>query len=308
MTSLRANFGDLLEPGLRKIFDDKFKEIPEVYSSIFHVANSSVDVERDSAVTGFGLLTQTAEGSPITYDDPISMYDVSYVHLKYTKGFKVSEELVEDDRYNIIKKKPKALARAARRQAEYLGAQVFNNAFSAGTGGDAKYLCSISHPRADGGTAQSNANASGVTLTEPNLNTGILAMRGQLDDRGQVISMKADTLVVPPALEKIAFEITKSGMRSGTANNDGNYYSGKLKVISWDWLSSAAGGSDTAWVLMDSSQHELNYFWRIRPEFKQDNSFDTGMALFKVRMRASRGWSDWRGVWGSKGDSSSYSS
>ena len=308
MTSLRANFGDLLEPGLRKIFDDQFNLIPEVYSSIFHVSSSDVDVERDSAVTGFGLLTQTAEGSPITYDDPVQMYDVSYVHLKYTKGFKVSEELVEDDRYNVIKKKPKALARAARRQAEYLGAQVFNNAFSAGTGGDAKYLCSVAHSRADGGTAQSNANASGVTLTEPNLNTGILAMREQLDDRGQVISMKADTLVVPPALEKIAFEITKSGMRSGTADNDGNYYSGKLKVISWDWLSSAAGGSDTAWFLMDSSQHELNYYWRIRPEFKQDNSFDTGMALFKVRMRASRGWSDWRGVWGSKGDSASYTS
>ena len=143
-------------------------------------------------------------------------------------------------------------------------------------------------------------------MTETNLNTGILAMRGQLDDRGQVIGMKADTLVVPPSLEKTAFEITKSGLRSGTANNDSNYYSGKLKVISWDWLSSAAGGSDTAWFLLDSTQHELNYFWRVRPEFKQDNSFDTGMALFKVRMRCSRGWSDWRGVWGSKGDAGAY--
>jgi len=52
----------------------------------------------------------------------------------------------------------------------------------------------------------------------------------------------------------------------------------------------------------------LNYFWRVRPEFKQDNSFDTGMALFKARMRCSQGWSDWRGVWGSKGDGASYTS
>ena len=90
MASYRANFGDLLEPGLRKIFDDRYKEIPEVFSSIFHVEDSSVDVERDSAVTGFSLLTQTAEGASISYEDPIQMYDVSYVHLKYTKGFKVS--------------------------------------------------------------------------------------------------------------------------------------------------------------------------------------------------------------------------
>jgi len=303
MASYRANFGDLLEPGLRKIFDDRYKEIPEVFSSIFHVNNSGVDVERDSAVTGFGLLTATAEGASIPYEDPIQMYDVSYVHLKYTKGFKVSEELVEDDRYNVIKKKPAALARSARRTAEHLASQVFNNGFSSGTGGDAKYLFSVTHPRADGGTAQSNASGSGITLTEANLNTALLAMRGQLDDKGMKIGVKSSILLVPPALHKTAVEITKSSLRSGTADNELNYYNGMVKVVDWDWLSSS-----TAWFLLDSDVHQLEWFWRIRPEFKQDNSFDTGMALFKTRMRCSRGWSDWRGVWGSAGDGSSYTS
>lgn len=303
MASYRANFGDLLEPGLRQIFDDKFTEMPEVYASIFHVDSSTVDVERDSAITGFSLLEETGEGSPIQYEDPVQMYDVSYVHKKYTKGFKVSEELVEDDRYSVIKKKPAALARACRRTSESLAAGIFNNAFSSGTGGDAKYLASVSHPRADGGTAQSNASGSGITLTEANLNTALLAMRGQLDDKGMKIGVKADTIIVPPALEKTANILLNSTLRSGTADNDANYYKGLLKIISWDWLSSS-----TAWFLLDSSQHELNYFWRVRPEFKQDNSFDTGMALFKARMRCSMGWSDWRGVWGSKGDGLSYTS
>jgi phage major head subunit gpT-like protein len=301
MPAIRANFGDLLEPGLRKIFDDKFAEIPEVFSSIFHVNSSEKDVERDSAVTGFGLLTQTAEGGAISYEDPLQMYDVSYVHLKYTKGFKVSEELYEDDRYNIINKKPQALARAARRTAEYLAATVFNNGFTSGTGGDAKYLFSISHPRADGGTAQSNASGSGIALSDANLNTGLLAMRGQLDDKGMPIMAKANVLLVPPELEMTAQILTKSQLRSGTANNDYNYYQGLLKVVAWDWLSSS-----TAWFLLDSNLHELNWFWRVRPEFKQDNAFDTGYALYKTRMRCSKGWSDWRGVWGSEGDATSY--
>jgi len=303
MAAIRASFGDLLEPGLRKIFDDKFNEIPETYSSIFKVNSSENESEKDSAVTGFSLLTQTPEGGAITYEDPVQMYDISYVHLKYTKGFKVSEELYEDERYNVINKKPQALARAARRTTEYLAATVFNNAFSSGTGGDAKYLCSISHPRADGGTAQSNASSSGITLTEANLNTGLLAMRGQLDDKGMKIQAKASILLVPPALEKTAYEITKSDKRSGTADNDANYYGGMLRVISWDWLTST-----TAWFLLDGGLHELNWFWRVRPEFKQDNAFDTGYALYKTRMRCSKGWSDWRGVWGSKGDGLSYAS
>ena len=301
--ALRASFGDVLEPGLRKIFDDKFKEMPEVFSSIFHVTSSSTDTERDSAMTGFGLLVQTGEGAPISYEDPVQMYDTIYVHLKYTKGFRVSEELVEDDRYNVIKKKPAALAKSCRRTAEYLAALVLNNAFSSGTGGDGKYLCSTLHPRADGGTAQSNASATGITLTEANLNTALLAMRGQLDDKGMKIAVKADTIIVPPALEKTAQILTNSKFRPGTADNDFNYYEGLLKVISWDWLTST-----TCWFLIDSSEHELNWFWRVSPEFKQDNSFDTGMALYKARFRASKGWSDWRGVWGSAGDGAAYAS
>jgi phage major head subunit gpT-like protein len=303
MSSLRANFGDLLEPGLRKIFDDTFKDIPEIYSTIFHVNDSSYDVERDSAVTGFSLLSQTNEGEAITYEDPIQMYDVSYVHLKYTKGFKVSEELVDDDRYNVIRRKPQALARSARRTAENLAAQVFNNGFSSGTGGDAKFLFSTAHPRADGGTAQSNASSTGITLTETNLNTALLAMRGQKDDKGMKIGVKASTIIVPVALEKTAQILTQSTLRSGTADNDYNYYKGIVDVVAWDWLSSS-----TAWFLVDKSVHQLNWFWRQRPTFKQDNSFDTGMALFKVQMRCSRGWSDWRGVYGSKGDGAAYSS
>lgn len=301
MASLRENFGDLLEPGLRKLFDDKYAEIPEVYSKVFTVSSSEHDVERDSAVSGFGLLTQTPEGGAITYEDPVQMYDNSYVHLKYTKGFKVSEELYEDDRYSVINKKPQALARSARRTTEFLAASVFNNAFTSGTGGDSKYLLSTLHPRADGGTAQSNASSTGVALSEASLNTGLLAMRSQLDDKGMPIQAKASILLVPPELEMTAQILTKSQLRSGTANNDYNPFQGVVTVISWDWLTSS-----TAWFLLDGSLNELNWFWRVRPEFKQDSAFDTGYALYKTRMRCSVGWSDWRGVWGSEGDATSY--
>ena len=92
-------------------------------------------------------------------------------------------------------------------------------------------------------------------------------------------------------------------MRSGTADNDANIYKGTLKIIDWIYLTST-----TNWFLIDSSTHELNWFDRIKPEFKQDDSFDTDVALFKSRQRFSRGWSDWRGVWASKGDGAAYSS
>ena len=304
MASYRASFGDILEPGFREIFDDAFSEVPQVFPQLFHVNTSTKQDEKDSGVTGFGLLQVTSEGGAIDYEDPIQMYDVRYTHLKYTKGFKVSEELYEDDQYNVINKKPAALARSARRTAESSAANVWIRAFDTSyLGGDSKPLCSTIHPRSDGGSSQSNASATSIPLTEENLETGKIAARGQLDDKGMKIQTMPDTILVPVNLEKDAEIIVNSTLRPGVADNDYNVYKGKFKVVAWEWLTST-----TAWFLIDSRQHQLNWFWRIKPEFKQDIAFDTGMALFKCRTRFSNGFSDWRGVWGSQGSNAVYSS
>lgn len=303
MSAYRASFGDLLEPGFREIFDDTYKEQPQVFPSLFHVNSSDKQDEKDSAISGFGLMATTGEGESVDYEDPVQMYDVRYTHQKYTKGFKISEELYEDDQYNIMNKKPQALARSARRTAEASAANVFNRAFNNSyLGGDAKPLCSVGHPRSDGGTAQSNASSTGITLTETNLETGRIAARQQLDDKGMKIQTMPDTLVIPVDLEKDANIIVNSTMRSDTTDNDLNFYKGKFKIVAWDYLTL----NNTMWFLIDSSQHQLQWFWRIKPEFKQDVSFDTGMALFKCRTRFSNGFSDWRGLWGSLGDGSAY--
>jgi phage major head subunit gpT-like protein len=305
MSSLRNNFGDLLEPGFIKIFNDAYEEMPLVFPQLFNVDNSTKQDEKSSGVTGFGLLQQTGEGENIDYEDPVQMYDTSFVHQKYTKGFKISEELFEDDQYNVMKTKPAQLARAARRTAENSAANVFNRAFNTSyLGGDGKPLISTTHPRSDGGSSQSNASATGLTLTEENFETGRIAARQQLDDKGMRIQVMPDTIVVPVDLEKDAEIIVNSTMRPGSADNDMNIYKGKYKVVAWEYLTL----NDTMWFLMDKKQSQLQWYWRVKPEFKQDNAFDSGMALFKVRTRFSNGWHEWRGVWGSTGDGAAYAS
>ena len=304
MATLRANFGDLLTPGFRKIFDDKYTEVDGIMEKVFHVNTSEKDTEKDSAVTGFGYPVLTAEGSTVDYEDPIQMYDVTYTHVKYTKGFKVSKEMVEDDLYNIIKKKPSALGKSFRRWQERSAAQVFNRAFNSSyLGGDAQELISTVHGRADGGTAQSNASSTGITLTEANLETALIAFRGQLDDKGMRIDVYPNVLLVPIDLRKTARLLVETPSRPGTADNDVNVYHNEFKVIDWIYMDR----NTTHWFLIDTSEHELNWFWRIRPEFKQDDSFDTDLALYKARARWSNGWSDWRGIWGSQGDAAAYS-
>lgn len=301
----RAAFADELDPSLRTIFFDRYDEEPQVMPEVFNVMSSSMNKETDSATTGFGRMAQTDELGALDYEDPVKMYKTEYVHLKYTKGFKVSEELVEDDQNNVISRMPKALAKAVAYTTEYHAANIFNNAFSTSytSYGDAKPLCSTLHPRADGGTAQSNASATSVPLTEPNLETGRLAAEKLLNDKGQIVNFMMDTLVIPIDLRKTAQILTDSSLRPGGGNNDVNIYEGIFKVIPWRYITST-----TAWFLLDKSNHLLNWFWRVRPEFKSDYAFDSDAALYKVRARFSVGWSDYRGVWGSQGSTAAYSS
>jgi hypothetical protein len=52
---------------------------------------------------------------------------------------------------------------------------------------------------------------------------------------------------------------------------------------------------------MDSKRHQLNFFWRVRPEFKREEDFDTLVAKYRGYMRYSFGVSDFRGIIGSAG-------
>jgi hypothetical protein len=207
--------------------------------------------------------------------------------------------MYDDDLYRIINRKPGQLAIAAKRTAEYHAAQLFNNAFSTSyQGGDGKPLASTIHPRSDGGSVQSNKAAEGATLGEANLYTALLALEGQLDDKGMKIATEAKILLVPRALKKTAEVLLKSDGKVETDYNNINYEGGLgIKVIAWHYLTVA-----TNWFLIDPSVALLNWFWRKQPEFAQDRAFDTGMALFKTSMRFSKGFSDWRGVWGSEGN------
>jgi phage major head subunit gpT-like protein len=299
--TFKSNFGDLLEPGFREIYDDRFKSIPSIFPQLLTVNSSTKQSEKDSAISGFGYFEETVEGGQVNYEDPVQMFDVTYTHKKYTKGFKISEEMYDDDMYRIMNRKPGQLAIAAQRTTEYQAAGLFNNAFSTTQkGGDGKPLCSIYHTRSDGGTDQMNKAATDLALSDTNLNTAVLAFESQLDDKGMKIAAEAKVLLVPRTLKKTATVLTQSEGLTQTDYNDMNYSKTLgLKVIAWHYLTST-----TAWFLIDPSIALLNWFWRKQPEFSQENSFDTGMALFKTSMRFSKGFSDWRGVYGSKGDNS----
>ena len=296
---------DTLEPGFLELFVDNYKETERVYPQIFDVRSSSKQDERVSAFSGFGYPVAKTEGAPIDYEDPVQMYDQTFTHVVYAKGFKVTREAIDDDQYNVISRLPALLGKSLRRWEEKSGSYVLERAFNSSyLGGDGQELCSTVHPSSAGGSSQSNASSTGITLTEANYETLRNQLRNQDDDKGMKIDTSPTHVIVPIELQKTAEIIFKSNLRSGTADNDFNPYQGTVTVIPWIYLGDT---STTAWFVLDKDQMNFLWFFRDRVEFKNDDTFDTEVKLYKARERFTNGFADWRGFVGSRGDGAAYS-
>lgn len=295
MTMVRGNFGDLLAPGFREIFFQKFGERPPEYTELFNVLSSNRQYEDDSYISGFGLIPKKNEGVEMASDDVIQGFDKRYTHDTYALQYRITREMIEDELYGIIKKLPAALGRSMRITVETDAANVFNRAFNSSyTGGDGKELCATDHPLLDGST-QKNELTTPADLTAASLEQALIDIAATTDDRGLLVHLVPQKLVVPPNLEWTARKLLNSTLDPDSANNAINPAKNQLQLVVNHFLTD----TDAWFILCDS--HELNWFWRVKPDHMQDNDFGTQDAKFAVRARWSRGWSMPWGVFGSPG-------
>lgn len=295
-THVSSNFGRLLEPGLRKIFFESYTEKPEYFSHLFKVGSSNKAKETDYAIGAFGNWgVRTSETDEVNYQKLIAGSERTYVHTAFTSGFQIGRELKDDEMYGTIAKYPKALARAGRNTVEQDAHSFYNFGFCANLPiYDGKALFANNHPLIS--SAGTGSNLTTGALSDANLKIGIQCMESQVDEVGNPIVATPQILVVAPKNEFLAKELLNSSQKAGTNNNDINTIKGALTVFVDPYLT-----NEDAWFLIDPSLYELNFFWRVKPEFKADDDFDTYVAKYRAYMRYSYGASDWRGIVGSLG-------
>ena len=307
-----ANYGRALEPGLRKVFFDTYKELPAQYTEIFKVQDSDKAIETDYRVGGMGIWDKKDSAGPVKYQDPTDTLPIQYIHEEYASGFTVERKMIRDTQYNLINKMAAQLGRGARALIEMTSAAIINKAFTV-NGFDGVPLISRTHKRLDGGAMNNQLSAgfgSAVNdgaLSDRNLKGALIQARAQVNDKGLLIQCLPKILLVPPALEYIANTIVGGAFLSAAgvgaaATNDINAIKGRLRVVVMDYISAAQGGSDTAWFLIDPTLAELNFFWRDKLMFENERDFSTMQAKYQGYMRFSVGYSDYRGIVGSLGN------
>lgn len=317
----RANWAEALAPGLKAFIDDEYKQKAPDYLKVFKTFSSDRAYEEFVNSTGVSYLLRRTENAAAQLEDPLQGYKTRLTPEIFSMGIQVTKEMVDDDQYNIYNDKALKLARAAQRTDNRVPFEALRGAFSTTktSYGDGLPLCSTVHTRADGGSTQSNASATGIPLLEQNIETARLAIQAIKDDKGQLISIGSGgyMLGVPPALRKNALIYTRSTLRPSTANNDINVYQveGDYEVFVTDWISANVAatdgdtaGSDTAWFLIAKGEHGLVLVER--EKFNTDDVYVAETRTLKIygHRRFGYGWIDWRGIYGSKGDNAAYAS
>lgn len=292
MATIRGQFGQLLAPGLNEVMFEWLKEHPEEYSQFLNVESSASAYDEDQIVAGLGLARKKPEGEGITYDDPIQGASKRYIHESFALGWQITREMLDDEKYGVMKKIPAELMKGSRQTWEQLGANVLNGAFGTTVIADGLALCHTAHPLLGGGTYQNRLNPdSDISLTS--MQDILIIFENMVNERGLRMRLEPSMLWIPPNLQFISGEILQSQFKPQTGNNDVNVLQGRLTPAVLHFLTSS-----TAWFVT-ADEHFMKFKWRQKPTTDTIDDFETKGVKNSIYFRCSAGATHWQGIAGS---------
>jgi hypothetical protein len=291
---------------LAELYVQEFKDPSVTLEQIFMVQDMDSAEKLEKNSFGVGALENVGEAGAVPYDDPGLGYSTRYAYQIFKKGIQITREMAQDNQYSEMEDLTKFLAQRASYDPVNYAFGVLRNAFTVNPAGYANFnngalaLCSASQTFENGDAGTQSNLATGV-LNYDNFETADVALMEQQSSNGTLVEFTGkNTLVVPPALKRVAIEITDSELDPDTAENAVNVYKGTTDVMVVPFLGAKGGGSDTAWFLVNKAA-KLKMKWRNRPMFDDEIDFDTGVLKQSATADYQAGFSDWRAVYGSTG-------
>lgn len=298
MTMVRGAFSHLLAPGFRKVVFEKYKERPIEGAKLVNMNTSKRAYEEDFPIAGFGTLQTKVEGGSVTYQDAVQGAVKRYTWTTYGLGFRVTQEMMEDDLYGVMgNRMSAALGRSARNNAEIVMHAPYNNAFDTSFSGfvSGESLCDTSHALLRGGTL-GNRPAADADFDLLTLQAALEHFHALTDESGIPVVYIPRLVVHSIGDLWMVSQVLKSQYLPGTNQNDINQVAHEgLQPHLSHYL------TDTDAWFVTADNHDINYFDRRATTFTNSDDFHTGDALFKLTRRNGSGFSDWRGIYGSQG-------
>lgn len=302
MATLRTTLPSLYLSRLAFLEDVLFDEMPieaGVFQRILKVRDmGNKPFVKTTTVGSFGTVPIKTEGAAVTYEDLGSGFDATFQADTYELAFRTSKEALDDEQEEVVSDAARALGSSMNYTYDVDHANIFNNGFSSTTGSpDGVALFSTSHPLIGGGTA-ANRPATDGDLSVAQLRVALNDIANTRDDAGKLLHWRPKVLLVGYNQKWLAMELLGSELRADTADNAINAFKDDgLTVVATPYLTD----SNAFFLMAEPSRHNVRTYWRERPNVLHDWDFETSSMKVKIRARWKRGWSDWRGIYGTSG-------
>lgn len=288
-SALRANYADLfgsaMLPVLEELFRTAYEQRPQLREQIFKVVSHDRDIWQYSELHDMPQFSAVSEGSDYSFSRPKSGNNKTITPLKYGLGYSVSEEAVDDGKFDLIADAIRKMGESARESQEQSAMDVFNNGFGSQTVADGLSLFNAAHTLPSGSTFR-NQLAVNSDLSYSSLQTAIQDF-GKVfkGDSGIYKNIRPKALLVPQELKLYAAELIGSDLKTDSADNNMNSIKGEglqllvsprltdtnawflvgdqmdngLRIISRKPLETKAASPDSVGFLNDSIYYKARY-------------------------------------------------
>lgn len=308
--AFRSQFTELMQRNLYKWFFEKYNTFSPLYPQVFQVEQMSGAFDQITVGVGLGDLSERKEGDTIIADNILEGPTAMIKARTFSSSFSMTNEAVKDadpaklDNLmqrtaagwgdKVISTKEKFAAKFFNYGGYTSGNDVFNNSITGVTpvvdaSGDFIYtgkpffaLTGNNHISADGSTYYNSLGA--LPLSEANLKTAysLMTVTNNRDERGGIVDIKPDTLLIPPGLHFTAKTLLESEYQVGSANNDINGVQNLVQPLEWAYL------TDTDGWFLGKRQSGLVFYERESPviDFYQDETNKKYYATIDTRFGA----------------------
>jgi phage major head subunit gpT-like protein len=294
-------YGSNMLPVLEEVFRAEIEMHPSRREALFKIVPTSRDIWQYSEMHDMPLFSQVNEGSSYSFSRTKQGANLTLTIVKYGLGFSISEEMVDDGKFDEIGDMVRRLGRSALESQEVQAMNIFNNGFDSETSADGQYVFDSDHSLPSGGTFR-NIPSAAVDLSQSALDSALADFDTQfVGDSGIYYRCMPQILLVHPNSKRYAKELVGSSLKPDTADNNLNaFLDDGLRVMCSPHL------TDTdAWFLIGSPDKTgLRIVSRAPIQTKAagpDAGFVTDSILYKARYREKIGVTHPYNIWGSAG-------
>lgn len=311
--ALRSQYGDLfgstMLPVLEELFRAEIAQHPSRRSQLFKTVATDRDIWQATELHDLDLFNNVPEGQDYSFKRAKQGASKTLSISKYGLGFSISEEAVEDGKFDLIADMTRKLARSGMESQEIQAMNIFNNGFGSVTSADGQPVFDTSHTLPSGLTFR-NELATAADLSATSLEQMLQDFETQfIGDSGIIYNIKPRILLVHPSNKRLAMELIGSDLKAtvyessngvSNVNNMNSFKEEGLMAVSSPHLSDP----DAFFMLGMPEETGLRLVVRKPIETKAagpDVGFASDSVYYKSRYREAIGVTHPYGIFGSPG-------